>query len=110
MLSVGKDRQLAFWKLRNDRKYESWVVYPKAHGRVIWDCCAVFEHSCVVDGKEMAVFATASRDCTVRVFGVTNEGQVTVGDDDDDDNFMLILRVIINRNWEKLSVKMQSQP
>ena len=78
LLSVGKDRQLAFWKLGTDRKYESLVVYPKAHGRVIWDCCAVLEHSRVVNGQEMAVFATASRDCTVRVFGVTGEGHVTV--------------------------------
>ena len=89
MLSVGKDRQLSFWRLRDDRKYESLAVFPKAHSRVIWDCCAVFDHSVKVkteesegegEGEEMAIFATASRDGLVRLFGVAANGNVMVGD------------------------------
>lgn len=89
MLSVGKDRQLSFWRLRDDRKYESLAVFPKAHSRVIWDCCAVFDHSVKVkagedegEGEEMAIFATASRDGLVRLFGVAASGNVMVGDID----------------------------
>ena len=78
ILSVGKDRTLFFWTLRGDT-WEKLAVKPKAHARVIWDCCAIFDQGVKSSRREMAVFGTASRDCSVRIFGVTMAGDVEVG-------------------------------
>lgn len=78
ILSVGKDRTLYFWTLRGEA-WEKLAVKPKSHARVIWDCCAIFYQSVMSDRGEMVVFGTASRDCSVRIFGVMMSGDVEVG-------------------------------
>ena len=77
ILSVGKDRALFFWTLRGNM-WGKVAIKPKAHARVIWDCCAIFDRPVENDRKEMAVFGTASRDCSVRIFGVMMSGDVEV--------------------------------
>ena len=79
LLSVGKDRQLCFWKLGENRCFELFASHPKSHARVIWSCCPVFTHSVMMDDKkEMVVFATASRDGTVGVWGLSEDASVKV--------------------------------
>lgn len=63
LLSVGKDRQIRVWGLRQDRCYEPEATLMKSHSRIVWSSCFVGE--CGDD----ALLATGSRDMTVKVWG-----------------------------------------
>ncbi|KAJ3086386.1 Elongator subunit elp2 [Quaeritorhiza haematococci] len=62
MCSVGRDRGWALYRRRGgdeDPSFELVTLNPKAHARIIWDCCWAFDDS---------MFATASRDKTVKIW------------------------------------------
>ncbi|WVW82861.1 hypothetical protein I302_104873 [Kwoniella bestiolae CBS 10118] len=66
MLSCSRDRSWRLFKHNKDRKsYEPIVEQEKAHARMILDCCFAKGDS--------GVFATASRDKTVKIWIPTNE-------------------------------------
>ncbi|KAI3612590.1 rna polymerase ii elongator [Moniliophthora roreri] len=60
VLSVSRDRSWRIFKHQADQGYASVASEAKAHGRIIWDCAW---------SPEGDVFATASRDKTVKIWG-----------------------------------------
>ncbi|KAF9534863.1 WD40 repeat-like protein [Crepidotus variabilis] len=58
ILTVSRDRSWRLFELQEGRGYLP-VVADKSHGRIIWDCAWSFEGD---------IFATASRDKTVKVW------------------------------------------
>lgn len=73
LISVGKDRQILVWKSDENGAYTLNSRLPKAHGRIIWSSCAVLQG---LDG--FAVFATGSRDKTVKLWKTTGGDELIV--------------------------------
>lgn len=74
LLSAGKDRQLRIWKNVKDCEYEQCACMMKAHSRIIW-CSSI-----IVDGlQDCTLFATGSRDMTVKIWKFDLEHTITVG-------------------------------
>ncbi|KAK9466442.1 WD40-repeat-containing domain protein [Lipomyces arxii] len=77
MVSVGRDRQLVIWELndessRTDGYYKIQQKEPRGHSRIIWDVS--WAPSQLIDVPELDyVFATASRDKTVKIWTRTAE-------------------------------------
>uniref|UniRef100_A0A060T398 Elongator complex protein 2 n=1 Tax=Blastobotrys adeninivorans TaxID=409370 RepID=A0A060T398_BLAAD len=57
LLSVSRDRTLSLWKRTGDYDFELSFSDPKAHSRIVWDCCWT------QDG-----FLTAGRDRCVKLW------------------------------------------
>ncbi|KAK7206759.1 WD40-repeat-containing domain protein [Myxozyma melibiosi] len=78
LLSVGRDRMLVVWEVV-DRDggvtYEKRFSAPRGHSRIIWDC-AWAPAGLLASGEEDYVFATASRDKTVKVWKASAEGKM----------------------------------
>lgn len=73
LISVGKDRQILVWKSDENGSYSLNCKFPKAHARIIWSSCTVLQG---LDG--FAVFATGSRDKTVKLWKTTGGDELIV--------------------------------
>ena len=72
LVSVGKDRQLRIWKHLQNCEYECCCCYMKSHGRIIWDVSICYECD------EFVLFATGSRDMTVKLWCFTCNNELNV--------------------------------
>ncbi|KAF9263471.1 WD40 repeat-like protein [Marasmius fiardii PR-910] len=69
VLTVSRDRSWRMFRQDSDKGYVPFLAETKAHGRIIWDCTW---------SREGDIFATASRDKTVKIWGETAPEKWTV--------------------------------
>ncbi|KAG7097028.1 hypothetical protein E1B28_004421 [Marasmius oreades] len=69
VLSVSRDRSWRLFRQDSEKGYIPFRTESKAHGRIIWDCAW---------SREGDIFATASRDKTVKIWGETAPEKWTV--------------------------------
>lgn len=74
LVAVSRDRQLSLWRLLDDENatFELVQLNQKAHSRIVWDC------SWVPTNSYGRFFVTASRDKSVKLWKVTEEGALMV--------------------------------
>jgi len=72
LLSVSRDRMFSLWRRDGDDHFERLALQPKAHTRIIWDCCWV-PHSI-----NSCMFVTGARDRKIKVWKLENGDKTEV--------------------------------
>lgn len=72
LLSVSRDRMFSLWQKGEDGQFVRLALQPKAHTRIIWDCCWI------PSSISRCMFVTGARDRKIKVWELENAAQTTV--------------------------------